>query len=132
MILLEVCNMVNMNEVISSNIMGYLKQAGKKQIDLANYLGVSKQVVSNMLGGTRTINAVELQQIALYFHVSMDKLVVIPGQINETNAVRAFMGKVESDAAKKGLEIADQVADLICFYASANETAEKMMRPWEA
>ena len=34
--------MINMNEVISSNIMGYLKQAGKKQIDLANYLGVSK------------------------------------------------------------------------------------------
>lgn len=124
--------MVNMNEVISSNIMSYLKQTGKKQIDLANHLGISKQVVSNMLGGTRTINAVELQQIASYFHIPMDKLVVIPGQISETNVVRAFMGKVETDAAKRGLEIADQVADLICFYASANETAEKMMSPWEA
>lgn len=124
--------MINMNEVISSNIMGYLKQAGKKQIDLANYLGVSKQVISNMLGGTRTINAVELQQIASYFHIPMDKLVVIPRQVIETNVVRAFMGKVGSDAAKKGLEIADQVADMICFYATANESAEEMMQPWES
>ena len=124
--------MVNMNEVISSNIMSHLKQVGKKQIDLANYLGVSKQVVSNMLGGTRAINAVELQQIAAYFHIPMDKLVVIPEQIQDTNVIRAFMGKVESEAAKEGLEIADQVADMICFYANANETAEKMMRPWEA
>lgn len=124
--------MVNMNEVISSNIMSRLKQAGKKQIDLANYLGISKQVVSNMLGGTRAINAVELQQIAAYFHIPMDKLVVIPEQIQDTNVIRAFMGKVETEAAKEGLEIADQVADMICFYANANETAEKMMRPWEA
>ena len=124
--------MVNMNEVISSNIMSRLKQAGKKQIDLANYLGISKQVVSNMLSGTRAINAVELQQIAAYFHIPMDKLVVIPEQIQDTNVIRAFMGKVETEAAKEGLEIADQVADMICFYANANETAEKMMRPWES
>ena len=41
--------MVNMNEIISSNIMNIMKQSGKKQTDLAGYLGVSKQVVSKML-----------------------------------------------------------------------------------
>ena len=50
--------MVNVNKVIGNNINSHLKENGKKQIDLANYLGVSKQVVSNMLGGARAINAV--------------------------------------------------------------------------
>ena len=49
--------MLNMNEVISSNIMNNLKKNGKRQIDLANHLVISKQVMSNMLGGSRTINA---------------------------------------------------------------------------
>ena len=43
-----------------------------------------------------------------------------------------LMDKVYSDSARKGLEIADQLASLICFYARANENAEKMMQPWEA
>ena len=124
--------MVNVNKVIGSNITSHLKENGKKQIDLANHLGVSKQVVSNMLGGARAITAVELQQIAAYFHIPMENLVVIPEEIQDTDVIRAFMGKVETEEAKKGLEIADQIADMICFYANANETAKKMMRPWEA
>ena len=50
--------MVNMNEIISNNIINIMKQNGKKQIDLAGYLGVSKQIVSKMLSGVRVINAV--------------------------------------------------------------------------
>ena len=42
------------------------------------------------------------------------------------------MGKVESREAKKGLQIADEIADLICFYARTCENAEEMMKPWEA
>ena len=40
--------MVNVSEVISNNIMSSMKQNGKKQIDLADYLGVSKQVISKI------------------------------------------------------------------------------------
>ena len=43
-----------------------------------------------------------------------------------------LMDKVYSDSARKGLELTDQLANLICFYARANENAEKMMQPWEA
>ena len=45
--------MVNMNEIISNNIINIMKQNGKKQIDLAGYLGVSKQIVSKMGGAAR-------------------------------------------------------------------------------
>ena len=110
--------MVNMNEIISNNIINIMKQNGKKQIDLAGYLGVSKQIVSKMLSGVRVINAVELKKI--------------PGIIPETNAVKAFMGRVESTEAKEGLKIADEIADMICFYERTRENAEKMLQPWEA
>ncbi len=124
--------MVNMNEIISNNIMNIMKQNGMKQIELAGYLGVSKQVISKMLSGVRIINAVELQKIAEFLNVSMESLVKIPQVISETNAVKVFMGKVESPEAKEGLKIADEIANLICFYARTRENAEEMMQSWEA
>lgn len=124
--------MVNMNEIISSNIIKLMKQSEKKQIDLAAYLGVSKQIVSKMLSGARIINAIELQKISEFLSVSMESLVKVPEVIPEINAVKAFMGKVESVEAKEGLKIADEVADLICFYARTRENAMEMMKSWEA
>lgn len=124
--------MVNMNEIISNNIMNMMKQNDKKQVDLAGYLGVSKQVISKMLSGARMINAIELQKIAEFLDVTMESLVKVPQVIPETNTVKAFMGSVESQEAKDGLEIADEIADMICFYARAHENAAEMMQPWEA
>ena len=63
------------------------------------------------------INAVELQKIAEFLNVSMESLVKVPQVIPETNTVKAFMGKVESQEAKDGLAIADEIANMICFYA---------------
>lgn len=123
--------MVNMNEVISNNIINIMKQEGKKQIDLAGYIGVSKQIISKMLSGARVINAIELQQIAEYLSVSMESLVKAPDILSETNTVKAFMGRVDSREAKAGLEIADEIADMICFYSRTRENAENMMQPWE-
>lgn len=124
--------MVNVNEIISNNIMNIMKQNDKKQVDLAGYLGVSKQVTSKMLSGARMINAIELQKIAEFLNVSMESLVKVPQVIPETNTVKAFMGKVESQEAKDGLAIADEIANLICFYARTLENTIEMMQPWEA
>ena len=54
----EVTNMVGMNAAISNNVLMLLKQNEKKQNELADALGVSKQVMSNMLSGSRMINAI--------------------------------------------------------------------------
>lgn len=124
--------MVNMNEIISNNIMLDMKKQGKKQVDLSSYLGVSKQIISKMLSGSRIINAVELQKIAGFLGVSMESLVEIPQIMPETNTVKAFIDKVESPEAKEGLQIADEVADMICFYTRTHENVENMMQPWEA
>ncbi|MFR8547158.1 MAG: helix-turn-helix domain-containing protein [Lachnospiraceae bacterium] len=124
--------MVNTSKIISGNIMNIMKQNGKKQIDLADYLGVSKQVISKMLTGGRMINALELQKISEFLGTSMEDLVRRPEVLKETNAIKAFMGKVETQEAKDGLGIADEIANLICFYARTRENAEEMMKPWEA
>ena len=124
--------MVKASEIISNNIMNIMKQNGKKQIDLADYLGVSKQVISKMLTGGRMINAIELQKISEFLGTSMENLVKRPEVFQETNAIKAFMGKVETQEARDGLEIADKIANLICFYARTRENAEEMMKPWEA
>ncbi|MDE7184282.1 MAG: helix-turn-helix domain-containing protein [Lachnospiraceae bacterium] len=112
--------------------MNVMKQNEKKQVELAGYLGVSKQIISKMLSGSRIINAIELHKIAEFLNVSMESLVKVPEVIHETNAVKAFMGRVESQEAKEGLEIADEIADMICFYARTRENARKMLQPWEA
>ena len=124
--------MLNMNEVIAGNIMDNLRKSEKSQIDLAHYLGISNQVMSNMLDGSRIINAEELQEIAGFLNVPMEELVRILDTVREVDAVQSFMDNGYSDSAKKGLELADQLANLICFYARVNENAEKMMQPWEA
>lgn len=124
--------MVNMNGIISNNIMNIMKQNDKKQVALADYLGVSKQVTSKMLSGARMINAVELQKIAEFLNVSMESLVKVPQVISEINTVKAFMGRVESQEAKDGLAIADEIANMICFYTRTHENAIEMMQPWEA
>ncbi len=131
-IMLEVTMMVNASEIISNNIMNIMKQNGKKQIDLAEYLGVSKQVVSRMLTGGRMISAIELQKISEFLGTAMENLVKRPEVFKETNAIKAFMGKVETQEAKDGLGIADEIANFICFYARTRENAEEMMKPWEA
>ena len=124
--------MVKASEIISNNIMNIMKQNGKKQIDLADYLGVSKQVISKMLTGGRMINAIELQKISEFLGTSMENLVKRPEVFQETNAIKAFMGKVETQEARDGLAIADEIAYLLCFVARTLENAEEMMKPWEA
>lgn len=124
--------MVGMNATISNNVLMLLKQNGKKQNDLADALGISKQVMSNMLTGSRMISAIELHSIADYFHVSMESLMKAPVEMKDVNAVHAFMGEVNSDQARKSLEIADEMADMVLFYSRMTANAEALEQAWEA
>ena len=120
-----------MNRAIGNNIRAYLKKIGKSPSDLAGYLGPTRLAVGNMLDGSRTINAMELREIALFCKVSVADLVKAPKDGGGMDVMQPFIGKVGSDSARKGLETADRIADLICFYAKANENTEQMMQAWE-
>lgn len=121
--------MKGMSTEISNNVMRLLKKNGKKQNDLADALGVSKQVISNMINGNRMINAVELSQMSSFFNVKMEDLVKTSEK--SKNAIRAFMGEVKSPEAKESLEIADKLATMILYYARVRENGEKMNCSWE-
>ena len=123
--------MTNPSTVISNNIILLLKKNEKKQNDLADVLGVSKQIVSNMINGSRMINAIELHKIADFFNVTMEKLMEAPDGIPDSNAIHAFMGEVNTPEARESLAVADEIADMIIFYANAGANMEKMMEPWE-
>ena len=124
--------MVGINATISNNIQMLLRQNGNKQNDLADALGVSKQIVSNMLSGNRMINAVELRKIADFFDVTMEKLMEASEDADSMDAIHVFMGEVKTPAARKSLEIADKLADMILYYARLRENAEQMNQSWEA
>lgn len=49
-----------------------------------------------------------------------------------TNAVHAFMGEVRSLSARKSQEIADEMADMVLFYARMRSNAEELDKAWEA
>ena len=123
--------MINMNQAIGNNIRKHLKKIGKSPSDLAGYLGTTRLSVGNMLDGSRTINAMELREIALFCKVSVADLVKPSKDCGRVNVMQSLIGKAGSNSARKGLETADRIADMICFYAKANENAEEMMQPWE-
>ena len=95
--------MFDMNAVITSNIVLTMREKSIKQIELAEAINVSKQTMSKMLNGSRTINAIELNSIAKALEVSIESLVSIPNSIIESNPIIAFMGSVDTKEAKKGL-----------------------------
>ncbi len=123
--------MLDMNLVIANNILMRLKEQNKKQVDLADGIGISKQIVSKMLNGSRSINAIELRKIAAYLGVTMDALARFPEIPQDNNIVHAFMGRVTSEGGKNALAIADKLSDMILFHAKVRANGTQMMQPWE-
>lgn len=118
------------NIVIANNISKQLKAVNKKQTELAEVLGVSRQTVSKMLTGARSINAIELKAIADFCKTSMEVLVAVPDNLSDTDVVHAFMGKVKTDEAKRGIEIADELIDMYLFHNKVHENAVIAMDDW--
>ena len=61
--------MLDVNMIIANNIQAELKKENKKQVDLAEGIGVSKQTMSKIMNGARAINSIELHKISEYLHV---------------------------------------------------------------
>ena len=106
---------MSMNEVIAMNISNLLKASKKKQQDLADALHMPKQTISKMINGARMISALELSQIANYFHVSMDSLVQEKAPV-VYSPIKVFMGEVKSAGGKAAIETAERLMDLYSFH----------------
>ena len=67
---------------ILDKIIALLKEQGKSQKELCEYLGIKQQAFTNWKGGNNTSYMKYLPQIAEYFHVSVDYLL---GNTDEKN-----------------------------------------------
>lgn len=123
--------MLNVNMIIAGNIQSELKKEKKKQAELAEQIGVSQQTMSKMMNGTRVINAFELYKISQYLDVPMETLMRTPEKAMDTNVIHAFMGRVKTEEARKGIQTADELSDLILFHSRIYENGKKMEKSWE-
>lgn len=123
--------MPDMNIIIANNIMSNLKKQNKKQTEMAERIGITKQTVNKMLNGSRMIQAMELKRIADFLGVKMEELTKMPEAVPEENVVHAFMGRVASQQAKDALMIADKLSNMILFHSRIRENGVHMMEVWE-
>ena len=123
--------MTGLTAAISSNILILLRKKGMKQKDLAERLGVSKQIMSNMLGGSRVINAVELKEIADFLSVSMDSLMETPDGMGGISSPRAFMADSENPATEESLGTLERIASMILYYSRIRNNSEALNTVWE-
>ena len=123
--------MLDVNMMIANNIQNQLKKENKKQIDLAEGIGVSRQTMSKIMNGARAINAIELHKISEYLHVPMETLMKMPEHPVDTNVIHAFMGRVKTPEARRGIQIADELSDMILFPTDMR-TPQKTWSNWEA
>ena len=123
--------MEDINVIVVNNIIDLMKKNRTKQIDLAETIGVSKQIMSKMLNGSRMISIAELHKIAEFYRVKMDDLMNAHAESHGENVVKAFMGKVNTEAAKEALQDVDELADMIIYHANVRENAKIMSGTWE-
>lgn len=83
------------------------------------------------LDGARAINAIELHKISEYLHVPMETLMKMPEHPVDTNVIHAFMGRVKTPEARRGIQIADELSDMILFHTKVYENGKRMEQPWE-
>ena len=121
--------MVDMNIIIAQNINSALKKTGKKQYELADAIGYSRQIVSNMLSGSRAINAIELKKISDFCNVSMESLVKLPEKPVETNVARVFMEQVQTEEAKKGIERAVFLRKILFVFRNYENMSGNSIHP---
>ena len=47
------------------------------------------------------------------------------------NSIRAFLARAKTEEAKEGIQLADELSDMILFHTRIKENGEKMEQPWD-
>lgn len=123
--------MIDVNMIIVNNIQKELTTKKISIIDLAYGINISIETMNKIMSGSKTINANDLYKIAEFLNVSLETLMKVQEFPNGTNAVNTFIGRVKSKEAQRGIEIADELSDMILFHTRVYENGKKMEKPWE-
>lgn len=86
-------------ECVGRNILEVLSEKNITQTELAEKIGVSKQVMGKIVKGQKSINALEIKKIAEALNITMERLLEEKDNLVE-EPVLMFMGKVNDDTKK--------------------------------
>lgn len=82
---------------------------GKKQVDLAEYMNLTRQTTYKIMTGTRLNTAVELKLIADYLGISMDALMDSSGRDAGEDPLLAFRHQVSGTEALQGIATPEEL-----------------------
>jgi transcriptional regulator with XRE-family HTH domain len=100
-------------EELGQRIRDYLDSSGITQTQMAEQLGISKQVMSKIINGKKAISVAEISRIAELMNCSIDSLVKPEQQQENNDPVRLFMGMVDNHNTRDDLRFLDHVMDEI-------------------
>ncbi|WP_296056995.1 hypothetical protein [uncultured Holdemanella sp.] len=56
----------------------------------------------------------------------------MPNKPIDTNAIQSVMARVKTEEARKGIQLADRLSDMILFHTRVLENGKKMEQPWDS
>jgi transcriptional regulator with XRE-family HTH domain len=98
---------------VGKNISMLMEQRGMTQQNLANRLGISKQVMSKIIKGNKAINVTELSQIASILDTTTDFLLTVNNNTISSDFGCAFMGMIKDDETRVKVELLRNAIDQI-------------------
>ena len=107
---------------VGKNISNLMTQSGMTQQNLADKLGISKQVMSKIIKGNKAINVTELSQIASILGITTDTLLTVESNTMNHEPCLAFMGMIKDEETRVKVELLRSAIDQIhLLEALANE-----------
>ncbi|NLP30936.1 MAG: helix-turn-helix transcriptional regulator [Clostridiales bacterium] len=98
---------------VGKNISLAMEKRGITQQQLADRLGISKQVMSKIINGEKAINVAELSQIATLLGSSADDLLSIKNNYQEHMPEFVFMGAINNEEAQRNTDLLRNAIDEI-------------------
>ncbi len=110
---------MNFFENIGLNILDVLVEKNMNQRELADKIGVSKQVIGKIIKGQKSINALEIKKISSVLNVSMDRL--LEEKEKKEEPALMFMANIKEEN-KKDIEFLNLViSELILMEEALDE-----------
>ena len=97
---------------VGKNIQTFLSEKGKTQQNLADAMGISKQVMSKIIKGAKAINVNELSKIASVLGTTTDSLLTMNTE-SEIAESMAFMGTIQNEDTRNKVEMLRSAIDEI-------------------
>ncbi len=98
---------------VGANIQKALVQRGMTQQSLADRLGVSKQVMSKIVKGSKAINVTELSRIATILAATTDELLTVTTKAASKGPNLAFMGIIKDEKTRGKVDLLRTAIDQI-------------------